>query len=160
VTVPAFACQRCGHCCEGQGGIVLSPSDAARLAAHLGLALDAFLAAHTEAKGRLPRLLAGPDGYCEFYDHALPGCGVHLARPDVCRAWPFFRGNLMDPESWAMIQGDCPGVDKAAGHAEFAAQGRAYMRENGLFRQRGDQTPEALVSPWPDDAPQGHEGAP
>lgn len=152
---PAFECRRCGHCCAGEGGIVLSPSDAARLAAHLGLALDAFLAAHTEAKGRLPRLRTGPDGYCEFYDASLPGCGAHLARPDVCRAWPFFRGNLLDEASWAMIQDDCPGVDPAAGHARFTAQGREYMRGNGLFRPRGPQTPEALVSPWPADCPAG-----
>ncbi len=151
-TLAAFDCQRCGHCCEGRGGIVLAPSDAARLAAHLGLAVEEFLARHTERKGRLPRLLAGPDEYCEFYDHALPGCGVHPARPDICRAWPYFRGNLLDAESWAMMREDCPGMELPAAHAEFAAQGRAYMQEHGLFKRRGDDTPEALVSPWPDDA--------
>lgn len=151
---PAFECRRCGHCCSGEGGIVLAPSDAARLAAHLGLAVEDFLADHTEAKGRLPRLRTGADGCCEFYAPDLPGCGVHTARPDVCRAWPFFRGNLLDPESWAMIQEDCPGVNPAAGHAGFAAQGRDYMRGHGLFRRRGPETPEALVPPWPADLPE------
>ena len=155
---PAFDCRRCGHCCAGEGGIVLSPGDAARLAGHLGLAVDAFLAAHAEAKGRLPRLLTGADGYCEFYDHALPGCGVHPARPDVCRAWPFFRGNLLDAGSWAMISEDCPGVERGAGHAGFAAQGREYMREHGLFKPRGPETPEALVPPWPEDLRSGNSG--
>ena len=26
----------CGHCCEGRGGIVVSPTDLARLASHMG----------------------------------------------------------------------------------------------------------------------------
>lgn len=150
---PAFECQRCGHCCAGEGGIVLAASDAARLAAHLGVSRDEFLAAHTEAGGRLPRLRTGPDGYCAFYAPDLPGCGIHPARPDVCRAWPFFRGNLLDAGSWEMIQDDCPGVVPAAGHAGFVEQGRAYMREHGLFRRRGPDAPEALVPPWPEDLP-------
>ena len=33
-----FNCRMCGHCCEGRGGIVVSPTDLARLAAHMGLA--------------------------------------------------------------------------------------------------------------------------
>ena len=32
-----FNCRMCGHCCEGRGGIVVSPTDMVRLAAHMQL---------------------------------------------------------------------------------------------------------------------------
>jgi uncharacterized protein len=150
----AFACQRCGHCCQGQGGIVLTLEDMARLADHLGLDLAGFLSKHTESRGGKACLTTGPDGFCEFFDTAQSGCGVHVARPDVCRAWPFFRGNLLDESSWSMIQDDCPGVNPAAGHAEFARQGRAYLAEHGLAKAPGCGAPCALV------LPEDSEGAP
>jgi hypothetical protein len=39
----AFTCRLCGHCCQGEGGIVLAEGDIARLATHLGLSREAFL---------------------------------------------------------------------------------------------------------------------
>ena len=43
----AFDCRRCGHCCHGEGGIVLTSRDRARLAEHLGLDVEGFIEAHT-----------------------------------------------------------------------------------------------------------------
>lgn len=123
----AFECQMCGHCCEGTGGIVLAAKDRARLAAHLGLTEAEMLARHAEAVGGKVRLRTGDDGYCVFYDGDA-GCTVHPGRPDVCRAWPFFRGNLVDRVSWEMAQSDCPGIRAEAGHEEFRCQGVAYVR--------------------------------
>ena len=37
-TETVFQCRMCGHCCEGRGGIVVSPADLTRLAAFLDLA--------------------------------------------------------------------------------------------------------------------------
>lgn len=138
-----FVCRRCGHCCQGQGGIVLDERDIARLCDYLGLDRATLLSRYAENVGEMPRLVSGPDGYCIFYRE---GCGVHPARPDVCRAWPFFRGNLIDPESLAMAREDCPGIDPGASHEEFARQGKAYLRRHGLARSRAGQgVPRALV---------------
>jgi len=141
-----FDCKRCGHCCRGSGGIILTAKDLRRLAAHCGLTPAAFLAAHAEEKSGRRRLRIGQDGYCVFYDHAIKGCGVHPARPDVCRAWPFFAGNLLDPDSFAMAAEDCMGILKDAGHAAFRAVGLAYVREHGLgpAPEDGDEVPGAL----------------
>lgn len=139
----AFECRRCGHCCRGVGGIILSPRDIARLADHLGLPEPEFLKAHTETVNSRIRLKTGADEYCIFYDE---GCGVHPGRPDICRAWPFFRGNILDKDSWEMIQDYCPGVNASAGHAEFARQGRAYL-ESLKVRDLGDNAPQALKLP-------------
>lgn len=141
--VPAFECRRCGHCCQGQGGIILADKDIRRLLAHLGLDREDFLAAAAETKAGHIRLRSGPDGYCVYYSHEIPGCGVHPARPDICRAWPFFRGNMVDASSWEMIQDYCPGVNPAVSHGEFTRQGRIFLREGGLVAE-GEDVPSAL----------------
>ncbi len=136
-----FDCQRCGHCCQGSGGIVLTAKDLRRLAAHLGLTPAATLKAHAERVSRV-----GTDAYCVFYNHDIKGCGIHPARPDVCRAWPFFAGNLLDPDSFEMAAVDCAGICASHGHAAFRAAGLAYAREHGLGPdpEDGDETPGAL----------------
>lgn len=140
----AFECRMCGHCCHGEGGIILGPTDQERLAQHLGIPVTELLEDYTVDLNGKPCVRTGDNGYCVFFLHDK-GCGVHPGRPDICRAWPFFRGNLIDESSWEMIQEYCPGVNAEAGHAEFARQGRAYLRENGLIRTNGSQDPNALI---------------
>jgi len=140
----AFSCQRCGHCCQGSGGIVLTARDRERLARHLGLGVEAMLASCAESSGGKVRLRAGADGFCVFFVQGQ-GCGVHPGRPDICRAWPYFRGNLVDASSWEMIQTDCPGVNRAAGHRAFVSEGAAYLRKHGLVHEPGPEAPHALV---------------
>lgn len=138
----AFECRRCGHCCQGLGGIVMTRQDQRRMAAHLRIKEGAFLAGYTEQRDGKTSLKSRKDGFCVFFDH---GCGVHQARPDVCRAWPFFRGNLVDAASWEMVQDYCPGVNPKAGHAEFVRQGREYLRANGLVPRDPKTAPHALL---------------
>lgn len=141
-----FTCKRCGHCCHGSGGIILMRKDVARLAAHFSMEAPAFLAAYAEEKAGRERLRCSDDGYCIFYDHGLKGCGAHEARPDVCRAWPFFAGNLLDETSFDMVSADCRGILREAGHEAFRDAGLAYVREHALGRGRedGEDLPGAL----------------
>ncbi|MBG0777622.1 MAG: YkgJ family cysteine cluster protein [Desulfovibrionaceae bacterium] len=137
----------CGHCCLGEGGIVMSPLDRARLAAHLGLAPEDFLARYARRSDGKTYLRTGEDGYCVFFRE---GCSVHRAKPDICRAWPFFRGNLVDEASWEMAQDFCPGINPAAGHAEFVRQGLACLRAEGVLERAaggGDECAAALRIP-------------
>ncbi len=53
---------------------------------------------------------------------------MHPAKPTICRAWPFFRGNMVDATSWRMAQDACPGINPGPGHAGFVAQGETYLR--------------------------------
>lgn len=142
-TPAAFECRRCGHCCKGEGGIILTPKDISRLAAYLDMGEEAFLARYAERVNGRTRMRTGGDEFCIFYGN---GCGVHPGRPDICRAWPFFRGNILDETSWEMIQDYCPGVNPKAGHAEFARQGRAVLDELGASGL-GDDAPAALKLP-------------
>lgn len=140
----SFSCRRCGHCCQGEGGIVMTSRDQERLARHLGLDVPALLAGFAESVQEKIRLRAGPDGFCVFFRQGQ-GCGVHAGRPDICRAWPYFRGNLLDALSWEMIQSDCPGVNREAGHQLFVLEGVAYLYEHGLVHEPGPEAPRALV---------------
>lgn len=140
--VEPFVCQRCGHCCQGRGGIVLTPSDRQRLALHLGLAESEFLTTYTETMNGKAALRVGEDDLCVFF---RAGCSVHEEKPAVCRAWPFFRGNLLDAISWEMAAEYCPGIDLAAGHEAFVRAGRALLQSAELFAAVDPQSPNALI---------------
>lgn len=138
-----FDCQMCGHCCQGEGGIIASAPEQERLAAFLGLGMDEFQTSYTQLQGVKRVLRTGPDGYCVFFDPQR-ACTVHPAKPDVCRAWPFFRGNLEDAVSWELAQDYCPGIRAACGHAEFARHGVAYLLEHGLVKDGRPDEANAL----------------
>lgn len=128
----SFSCQRCGHCCFGRGGIVVGQRDLPRLLAYFNLEKEAFLAKYTELFDGKPTLITGEDGFCYFFKEGA-GCTIHEARPDVCRAWPYFRGNLIDELSFVMAKEDCPGIVKNISHAVFAHDGYAYLKNNQLL---------------------------
>lgn len=141
-----FHCRQCGHCCEGRGGIVVSPADLERLAAFLELAAETVVERYGEmARGKL-KIRNGEDGRCIFFQEGI-GCAVHEGKPSICRAWPFFRGNIEDPVSLALAKDFCPGIDPEATHADFARAGRAYLAEQGLLGSDPTREANALVLP-------------
>ncbi|MFQ9491698.1 MAG: YkgJ family cysteine cluster protein [Bilophila wadsworthia] len=87
----------CGQCCEGEGGIVLSPKDLKRL--YEGLNLENRLSL------MLMAFSGTGNGKCGRAKTAIvffPGgqsCTVHAIKPDVCRAWPFSGGTWPMPKA-------------------------------------------------------------
>lgn len=140
----SFSCQRCGHCCFGRGGIVVGQRDLPRLLAYFNMEKEAFLARYTELFDGKPTLITGNDGFCYFFREGA-GCTIHEARPDVCRAWPYFRGNLIDEQSFAMAKEDCPGIVKTISHAFFAHDGYAYLKDNQLLCENKKTDGRALI---------------
>lgn len=136
-----FDCKKCGHCCEGKGGIVLSQKDASRLCDFLGLSSSEFLNLYAVGHSG-KKMLRTVAGKCVFFKSGI-GCAVHSSKPDICRAWPFFRGNLEDSISLAMAKEFCPGINRECDFAEFGRRGRDYLRENNLCHVEPD-APEAL----------------
>lgn len=141
----AFQCRMCGHCCLGEGGIVVSEKDRQRLAEHLNLSRFDLEENYACRKGDTYYLATQKDGYCIFF-HPEKGCGVHPAKPDICRAWPFFLGNLKDEMSWKMAQDFCPGINPRVSHSEFIRQGREHLRSQGLIHAEGDDSAASLQS--------------
>lgn len=134
-----FACRMCGHCCEGKGGIVLEADEPGRIAGWLGISGSRFQAEYCLESGGKLRLGTGSDGYCVFF---LPGrgCSVHEVKPRVCRAWPFFRGNLVDRLSMGMAAEFCPGINSRATFEEFRDYGLEYLRANALLAPQATAT--------------------
>src|SRR5262249_15428144 len=71
---------RCANCCK-TADVILSRADVERISAHLGLAVDAFIAAHLVPDGEggyemkaKPCPLLGPDDRCTIYDIRPEGC--------------------------------------------------------------------------------------
>mgnify|MGYP001840053244 CR=1 FL=1 len=56
-----------------------------------------------------------------------------------------FRGNIEDPVSLHLAKEFCPGIPKEISHADFAAQGRRYLQENGLLANDGSCEANALI---------------
>lgn len=146
MTESVFICRKCGQCCLGRGGIVLGARDIARLAAHIGVTAAEFLAEYAELSSGKQKIRCASDGYCVFYENGR-GCRVHAAKPDVCRAWPFFRGNLVDPLSLEFAKDYCAGIRKDASFEEFARTGREWLRESGI----GDPDSPCNALRYPED---------
>lgn len=139
-----FACDCCGDCCHGTGGIVLRDTDAARLAVFLRISVAGFFERYAEEVRGKRRLRTGASGACIFAAEDL--CGVHEARPDICRAWPFFRGNLVDAVSFSMAAEGCAGLRGIVSHADFVRAGARYLLENGIYHETHEQNaPTALM---------------
>jgi Fe-S-cluster containining protein len=123
-----FHCTQCGWCCQGEGGIALSPERIEALAGFLGLPAGQMLGRYCRKNGRGWQVAVGVDGYCVFYDHSIPGCGVHPVKPEICSLWPYFPGNVSHPEGFAVAKNNCPGIDRDVDFATF----REYARKQGL----------------------------
>lgn len=127
-----FDCKGCGHCCEGSGGILVSPREVGRLCQFLSISREAFEKQYAEEANGKMRLRTGESGFCVFFAEDV-GCGVHEAKPDVCRAWPFFRGNLIDPVSLELAKDYCPGIPKDMTFDDFVSEGVAYLHDTDLL---------------------------
>ena len=139
-----FECRMCGNCCQGQGGIVTSEPEQKRIADFLGLSLDNFLDSYTEFRNG-KRCIKTRENDCCIFFHAGEGCGIHPVKPDVCRAWPFFRGNLLDELSFELAKDYCRGIKPDAAHEDFVREGIAYLERNGLSGARATGAANALL---------------
>lgn len=139
-----FTCKMCGQCCRGEGGIVVSPTDLVRITRSMNLSAEEFIDKYGERRGGKLQIRTGEDGACIFFRDG-EGCLVHEGKPDVCRAWPFFRGNIVDPDSLAMAKEFCPGIDPNCSHATFAAEGRKYLIKHGLLAHNRDADGHAVI---------------
>jgi Fe-S-cluster containining protein len=111
----AFACTRCGACCTGAPGYVwVTAAEIARLAEFRGETVEQFSARFVRLVGERYSLIEKPGGDCIFWDKEQ-GCTVYPARPDQCRAWPFWPENLARRRDWERVRAVCPG----AGHGRL-----------------------------------------
>ncbi len=141
---PVFTCRMCGHCCYGEGGIIVSPKDLQRLCAFLAIDTTSFTQNYASMHNGKLKVRNGNDGKCIFFAEGV-GCRVHEGRPDICRAWPFFRGNMLDAESLFLAKDFCPGIRATATHEEFVKEGLHYLQEHDLEAHDAKTEAHALL---------------
>lgn len=141
--INAFDCTMCGQCCEGSGGIVATLEEQKAMAAFLNLDLGYFQDSYIRGSRDKSFVRAGTNGLCFFFDKEK-GCAVHPVKPRTCRAWPFFRGNLLDESSFEMAREYCPGINREVSFEEFVRQGLLYLEKQDLSWDRKPSTANAL----------------
>src|SRR5438067_7358312 len=106
-----FECQPgCTKCCEQQGFVYLTESDIPRLAAFLGMAVDAFEHRYVYRTRNLRRLRVPRHAQCEFLKDG--GCSVHEAKPLQCAAFPYWPELVGNKKNWTKTGEWCTGIGK------------------------------------------------
>jgi hypothetical protein len=110
-----FTCTQCGNCCTGDGYVWLSPAEIKRLAAGLKMEVPEFMLRYVRLVDEAFALIDNSKSKdCVFLDEARR-CSVYEDRPQQCRTWPFWEGNLTNARAWKTAQARCPG----AGHGRL-----------------------------------------
>ena len=108
-----FQCQpNCGRCCDEPGGIVyLTKDDAKRLAEHHAIEVKEWLErdCQTTLDGRFILDSDAETDICIYLDSDKK-CTVYEARPDQCRAYPWWIENLASKRTWNRTMDECPGI--------------------------------------------------
>lgn len=129
-----FDCTRCSICCEGEKGIIVdNEKDLPRLLDFFQCSLEELDDKYTHIyNGK--RFIRDKENFCLFFEEGK-GCGVHPVRPDICRAWPYFKGNILDEISFEMAKKDCKGIISKARHKNFQQEGLKYLQEHKLIKE-------------------------
>lgn len=108
-----FECTQCGNCCTGAPGYVWVTDEEIRaIADYLDKPVGEVRLLHTRpARGRVS-LNEYLNGDCIYFDPQGRGCTIYPVRPQQCRTWPFWPGNVESPGDWAQTGRTCPGIGR------------------------------------------------
>ncbi len=105
---PYYQCQRCGNCCRWPGDVRVTDAEVERIAEHLGLALEDFIARYTHLNANRTglSLIEAPDGACIFLE-GKNHCRIQAVKPEQCAGFP----NLWRFPGWREV---CEAVEVPA----------------------------------------------
>ena len=83
-----YECDRCTACCRWPGQVKITDAEITRMAAHLGISDDVFIADYTRLNSTRTGLALQdkPTGECIFLDGN--DCRVNPVKPQQCRKFP------------------------------------------------------------------------
>lgn len=110
-----FKCKECGACCKGFGGTYITENDIEKISEFIGTEPEVFLEKYCTLSGSKHVLIQGKDESCIFFDPKKQ-CTIHPVKPYMCRAWPFIKTIVSNPENWDAMAGSCPGMEKNINH--------------------------------------------
>jgi len=106
-----FQCQPdCGACCSQKGEVFVNGTEIHRLATFLRMPVAQFRKRYLRRVHGRHSLIDSAFGGCIFLEENKQ-CAVHPARPDQCRAYPFWPEVLVDELAWEWEKIKCPGID-------------------------------------------------
>ena len=118
----AFECAECGVCCAGpaEGYVWITDSDIAAIAEHLAITEKEMRRKYVRRVfDRLSLIENRSNNDCIFLrprGNGDRGCAIYAVRPVQCRTWPFWPGNIEDPDAWAFAQIKCRGINRGKLH--------------------------------------------
>lgn len=110
-----FSCTQCGKCCTGSPGFIwVTEAEMNEMADFLKLSLKDFKRLYVKKVGQRYSLVEKKteNHSCVFYREKK--CQVYAARPLQCRAYPFWKENLLSEESWKQTAQECEGIQADA----------------------------------------------
>lgn len=109
----------------------VTPAEIAAIAAHLDMDEAAFRSRYVRNVRRRFSLREQPHTkdciFLQDNDDGGRGCGIYDVRPTQCRTWPFWASNLASPDSWAMAQRRCGGINRGPLHSIESIDDRANV---------------------------------
>ena len=106
-----FKCTGCGKCCTGSGFVWLEKEDVKNITKHLELPEDEFYKKYTRQLGFDISLIEDPaTADCVFLEDKK-FCKIYASRPKQCRTFPWWKGNLENPQAWKDVKARCEGID-------------------------------------------------
>ncbi len=113
-----FQCKLCGECCRGFGGTYVTDEDIRNIACFIGTDPAMFVNEYCDMAGSKPVLTQGENEKCIFFNDSRQ-CTIHPVKPYMCRAWPFIKTIIKNPENWDAMAGACPGMKKGVPHKDL-----------------------------------------
>lgn len=131
-----FQCTNCGYCCRFEPGFVfLTETDLKRLALYFELSVGDFIKTHCRevfgSDGSRISLKEKKNNDCEFWSE---GCTIYEARPNQCRAYPFWPNIMKSQVEWDKESEFCPGI------------GRGEVLDLSLVEEKSALRKETLIS--------------
>jgi Fe-S-cluster containining protein len=117
-TEDIFECKLCGECCNGFGGTYVTDQDIIEIASFINADPKTFVANYCDYSGSRPVLTLGANGSCIFFDTEKQ-CTIHPVKPYMCKAWPYIKTIIKNPENWNAMAGSCPGMKKDIPHKDL-----------------------------------------
>jgi Fe-S-cluster containining protein len=105
-----FTCRQCGECCKGYGGTYVSRADVEAIAAYIGEEPELVEKKYCTQSGDRLVLVQQESDFCIFWKDKI--CSIHPVKPRMCRAWPYIKSVVVDPENWEKMASMCPGIRK------------------------------------------------
>ncbi len=112
-----FECDQCGGCCSGpkEGYIWVTRPEIELIADYLKITAGQLRQEYIKRVGlrsSLVEQLVSKD--CVFLQeiNGRRVCVIYPVRPNQCRTWPFWPGNLTNPNAWNRAASTCGGINR------------------------------------------------